>query len=382
MKALFCHDGPIEKRNNNEFFGIGFNDELFKRYKIISDEVNIAMRVHKNEDINFDKNKFLKLSSEYKVIECPNISSLKGQLLKKKNCYKILDEAIKKNDLIIIRLPSFIGNMAVDIAKKNNKPYLIELVGCPWDALWNRSLLGKIVAPILYFKTKRRVKKAPYVIYVTNNFLQKRYPTNGKSIGCSDVFLTSLKSTHKSFTKEKKIILGTLGSIDVKYKGQEYVIKAIPLLKNEGYNIEYQIAGSGNKKRLGKIAKYKGVDNNVKFIGTIKHDDVFKWLDDIDIYIQPSTTEGMPRALIEAMSRGCFCMGSNVGGIPELLNNNVCFKKRNSKEIANIIRNITIKNFINESKKNIKNASKFKLENLNKIRDDFYREFLKEVANE
>ena len=39
------------------------------------------------------------------------------------------------------------------------------------------------------------------------------------------------------------------------------------------------------------------------------------------VYIQPSRIEGLPRALIEAMSRGCACVGSSVGGIPELLNN-------------------------------------------------------------
>jgi len=42
-------------------------------------------------------------------------------------------------------------------------------------------------------------------------------------------------------------------------------------------------------------------------------------LDDVDIYIQPSRQEGLPRALIEAMSRGCPAVGSTAGGIPELL---------------------------------------------------------------
>jgi glycosyltransferase involved in cell wall biosynthesis len=43
------------------------------------------------------------------------------------------------------------------------------------------------------------------------------------------------------------------------------------------------------------------------------------WLDRIDIYLQPSRQEGLPRALIEAMARACPALGSTAGGIPELL---------------------------------------------------------------
>jgi len=43
------------------------------------------------------------------------------------------------------------------------------------------------------------------------------------------------------------------------------------------------------------------------------------WLDEIDIYLQPSLAEGLPRSLIEALSRGCPIIASRCGGIPELL---------------------------------------------------------------
>ena len=197
MNLLFCHDGPIERRDN-QYYGIGFNDELFERYTVIADHISIAIRVHDNIDTEFDYKKYLKLSDNYKVIECPNVSSIKGQI-NKKRCFDILDNAVKSADLIIIRLPSFIGNIAVDACKKNKKIFFVELVGCPWDALWNHSLFGKLVAPYMYIKTKDNIKNAPFVQYVTNYFLQHRYPTTGKSIGCSDVKLLE--------AQEKNIIL-------------------------------------------------------------------------------------------------------------------------------------------------------------------------------
>src|SRR5690606_35280766 len=48
--------------------------------------------------------------------------------------------------------------------------------------------------------------------------------------------------------------------------------------------------------------------------------EIFNFLDHIDIYIHPSLTEGLPRAVIEAMSRACPVLVSNAGGLPELVN--------------------------------------------------------------
>ena len=44
--------------------------------------------------------------------------------------------------------------------------------------------------------------------------------------------------------------------------------------------------------------------------------------DNIDVFIMPSLQEGLPRSMVEAMSRGCNVIGSRVGGIPELLDDN------------------------------------------------------------
>jgi len=47
--------------------------------------------------------------------------------------------------------------------------------------------------------------------------------------------------------------------------------------------------------------------------------EVAKWLDQLDVYLQPSYQEGLPRATIEALNRGLLVIGSTAGGIPELL---------------------------------------------------------------
>jgi glycosyltransferase involved in cell wall biosynthesis len=47
--------------------------------------------------------------------------------------------------------------------------------------------------------------------------------------------------------------------------------------------------------------------------------DVASWMQGIDIYINSSTSESFPNALLEAMACGCCVIGSSVGGIPELI---------------------------------------------------------------
>lgn len=386
MKVLFCHDGPLRKDENNNYYGLGHNDETFKRYYNIADDLAIAIRVHKILKSEGEMN-FSKITVKpFEVFECPNISSIKGLLLRRYDAKKLLKEAVLKSDYIVARLPSMIGFLAVDFAKKYNKPYLVEVVACPWDAFWNHSFLGKIVAPYMYISTKRRVKSANYVIYVTNEFLQKRYPTKGLNIGLSDVNLidTDEKVLEKRLDKinqtGEKVIIGTIAAVDVKYKGQQYIIEALGRLKKQGFtHLEYQLVGGGDKSYLESLAIKYDVFDQVKFLGTKSHNEVFEWLDSIDIYVQPSRQEGLPRALVEAMSRGLPAFGAKTGGIPELIDPNYIFSntKKNIEEICWIIL-LFINNkevMKNQAKRNYLESKKYDRDLIEKRRRIFFEKF-------
>lgn len=380
MNLLFCYDGPIVVDKKNNYYGVALNNKMFERYKVITDNITIAMRVNALQNLDVD-NRYSLISNEYKVVKLFNLSSLKGMIMNKKKDYNILKKEISCHDIIMIRLPSFIGFLAVQICKELNKKYCVEVVGCPLDAFWNYNFKGKVIAPYAYYKMRKSVKHAPFVQYVSNEFLQKRYPTQGKNIACSDVFIDEknidviLKLREKrinQFSNKNKIVLGTVAAVDVKYKGQQYVIKAINYLTNLGYNIEYQLVGGGNEEYLKKIAKRYKVDSKIKFLGLKPHDEVFTWLEQIDIYIQPSSTEGMCRALIEAMSRGCPCIVSNAGGNPELVNKNAVFKKKNVKSLINTVKFVINSNLNDFSKENILKSKCFYDNVLNEKRVNFY----------
>ena len=59
------------------------------------------------------------------------------------------------------------------------------------------------------------------------------------------------------------------------------------------------------------------------------HEQIYGCIKNIDVYIQLSITECLPRTLVEAMSCTCSVIGSSSGGIPELVSPEFVFKRKN-----------------------------------------------------
>lgn len=376
MKGLFCYDGPINCDEQGNYFGTVLNNNVFRRYFTIVDSLDIAIRVEKQKQNS--KASQITLDN-INIIPMPNVSSATG-IFNKKEATHVLEQNMEKADILFIRLPSFIGNIAVKLAKKLNKPYIVEMVGCPWDSLWNHSMKGKMIAPYMWRTTRQHLKDAKYVVYVTNEFLQNRYPTNGESVNCSNVELPQTEDSvldsriKKIHTSEEKIIIGTAAALNVRYKGQQYIIEAISKLKREGIKCEYQLVGWGDSSYLKEKAKQFKVEDCIKFVGTLPHEEVFSWIDNIDIYAQPSRQEGLPRALIEAMSRGCPAIGAKSGGIPELLEKEYVFsnKKTNIDEICSIIRSYNKEKMLKQAKRNFMEAKQYNKESIQKRRKSLF----------
>lgn len=375
MKVFFAHDHKLREKENKYFTVGGLRDSLTERYTQFCDELVICCRAVPEQ--KFDTKLFEIKNNKVRVLA---ISS--GSLILSSKALRIMEEEIKSSDAVIARLHSKIAEYAIHFARKYRIPYLVEMVGCPWDAYWNHSLFGKFVAPYMTYTTKREVLRAPYVVYVTKYFLENRYPTRGKWIACSDVELDSIDSDIlvKRLEKIKKsdknrLKIGTLAQVDVRYKGQEYVIKALSELNKRGKHYIYYLAGSGNTKYLQDIAKKYGVSQQVKFCGVIPHNHIFEWLDSIDFYIQPSKQEGLPRSLIEALSRACPAAGTKVGGIPELLDASYLFKKGNVSEIVSILDKLN-KDYLGKSAEtSFTKANEYQSNSIDDKRYKFYKSF-------
>lgn len=388
MKVAFFHDARLVYGGNGQIYSTGFTYSIWERYLSVFDSIIISTRMKIDDTIDSTIIKNMGLSSGPKVEFEPitEYNNNSDMILNRRAISSQIKKVLDECDCAIIRLPSTIGEIACVEAEKIKRPYLVEVVGCPFDSLWNHSLKGKLIAIPKYIITKRRVKKAPYAIYVTNEFLQRRYPCNGRIIGCSDVALTEFNDNIlnkridkiNNLQKDSKLIIGTVAAVDVRYKGQQFVIKAISELKKQGIsNVEYHLVGGGDNSYLKNIAKKYGVINEVKFLGPLPHQEIFEFLNNVDLYVQLSKQEGLPRAVVEAMSRGCPIIGSTAGGIPELIDKEFLVRPKDSKELSRkILELVRNKDLMKEqATRNYEKSKEYSKNILDIRREEFLKDF-------
>lgn len=129
------------------------------------------------------------------------------------------------------------------------------------------------------------------------------------------------------FAKVKRIeprsearVIGTVAVLEER-KGHRFLLEAAALLKQQGHRLIYRFAGEGSQKeRLQKMALELGLQE-VAFMGFVS--DIPSFLSSIDIFVLPSFYEGLGVAVIEAMAAGKPVVASAVGGIPELVEDQV-----------------------------------------------------------
>ena len=169
--------------------------------------------------------------------------------------------------------------------------------------------------------------------------------------------------------------------LEAKYKGFETALRALQIIKKDRNN-KYllEIVGGGNPSYINALVTEFGLENQVNIIGALSHPTgIFNWLDSVDIFIQPSKTEGMPRALIEAMSRACACIGSDAGEIPELLEFNHVHKKNDFKRLAQSIIELS-----NSTQMKLNSENKFhksKEYNKKRLDDKRHKFYIKSMNN-
>lgn len=297
------------------------------------------------------------------------------------------EKLIPSYDLVVLRVPSILAFQAADICRRKNIPYFAVVVGCVWDSFWNHGVEGKLLAPYMMKKMKMVVEKANYVSYVSERFLQSRYPCSCKCLAASDVTITDLtedillnrmRIIHNR--SENTIRLFTAAGLNVRYKGQQYVIRAVKYLNALGYNVEYTLAGTGDSSYLESVVANAGVSNQVNILGAVTHDEVIELMDKCDIYIQPSLQEGLPRSVVEALSRACPCLGTGAGGISELIDKKYQFIKKSPKSIANKIVEIWNEKTLSEmATENFQSSKKYVGDILEKKRVEYYQYLINDL---
>lgn len=392
MNLLFIQGGSRLKQaeNGRWFTDPNFTEEVWRRYMALCDHLTIVLRREKKTyTIEEATRRFNAIPEDPKVTVCAldDITSPKWNLVNpivKNRVRKELALVVAKCDKAIIRSCSFYTVECYKECVKQGKPYLLEVAGLVKEGLWYHSLAGKLSADYYERAFKKMAAASSHAIYVTEQALQQRYPSNGKMLGCSDVVLQpaddKLLKNRINRIKNRKpsdvIRVGTAAFLDVKWKGQENVIKALAVLRDKGItNIIYELIGMGKGKRLHELVDDLKLNNQVKFIGAKPHNEVFDWLDSIDVYVQPSYQEGLCRVIVEAMSRACPVVCSDIGGNFELIDRDFIFPCGDYNRLAELIEDM-MTNLESQAEINYNKSHHYQKESLDKKRNEFFLDFI------
>lgn len=376
MIIFFTHTHKFKCYNEQYYSTGGITDKVIKRYSNYCEKLIVGARC---ENISRENTcKYAKIEdTKFYFNEMDYNIQMFGQI---KN-------SVLSSNFIIARLPSLFGLIAVYYAKKCNKPIYVEIVGNAFEALWYHSLKGKLIALPSHLLTKLAVRNANFVSYITNDYLQKMYPTNKitqgglSNISIDDIFFTDsvLLNRITRIKRNKKITLGLIADLSIKYKGHKEALFVFSKLCQKYTNLELEFVGGGNSERICLLSKHLNIDDKVKIKGTIPNDLIFNWLDNIDIYLQPSKTEAHGRSVVEAMSRGCTVITSDVGGMRESIAKEFRFKLNDLNSFYNILDNVIMYSEIRiqQAYINYENAKKFKSSIIDSNRDNFFSSIIK-----
>mgnify|MGYP003669856252 CR=1 FL=1 len=349
MHVLFCHDTYYSKKRDGTVLSYGaFPYALWEgRFLPYFDSMTVIGR---KKNLHAQENGVVEISSGRNVdhILLPNIHAPIKRITKTTRIYKRIKEQVKRADAVIIRGPVEYGLMAARAARECGKPYAIEMSGCTYDKEFARGdVLHKIYAPLRHQRTRDMVRHADAVIYATESFLQARYPTLGKSQSAPNIEISSpsddvlTRRIERIESKPEHMSIGLIGHFANGLKGMDVALTALGLVKahcdanKDLPDIQFKVLGQGIAAQWKNLIYDNGLEGCVEFCGTIaRGDHVLEWLDGIDIYLQPSLHKGLPRSLIEAMSRACPSLSSDAGASHEVLDQKFIHPVGDSKILA------------------------------------------------
>jgi glycosyltransferase involved in cell wall biosynthesis len=248
-------------------------------------------------------------------------------LLKWRHVRKALKTCVGPKDAVILRVQSQIAAGIEPTLYRNRHPYALEVMCDPFAmfaAGCNDHLLRPLFQRMFYRQMRKQCSRATAVSYVTEQSLQRRYPPakNALTASYSNVEMPAAAyvSTARSFvSKPSPLNVISVASLDQPYKGIDVLIDAIKIAVVKGPELRLAVIGDG-VLRSQLESRANSLNGRVRFIGHVSSGaSIREYLDEAHLFVLPSRTEGLPRALIEAMARALPCVCSAVGGIPELL---------------------------------------------------------------
>lgn|GEM_PF-99111 len=101
-------------------------------------------------------------------------------------------------------------------------------------------------------------------------------------------------------------------------KGHRFLLRAVPAVLEQIPEAHIAVLGEGPERgNLEAIAQELGIEGHLSFPGF--RSDLDELWEEVDLFVLPSLSEGLPLVILEAMGAGVPCVATEVGGVPEVI---------------------------------------------------------------
>lgn len=358
-----------------------FAHSFWKRYLEVFERVSVVARVRPVASVPSD---WKRADGEgVSFVTLPYYIGPWQYFLRSRQVKRTVRNAVGVKDAVILRVSSQIATCLQPDLRKKGHPYAVEVVADPYDVFAPGSIkhpLRPYFRWMSWYQLKQECAKAFAAAYVTKQALQQRYPCINHEVGISDVVLpesTIVNEPRSKITEKHTLNLIFVGTLAQLYKAPDVLIKAVARCVEEGLDITLTIVGDGQYREELETQAAELIDQKrAFFLGQLPSGDAVRTqLDRADLFILPSHQEGLPRAMVEAMARALPCIGSTVGGIPELLSPEDMVPPNDVDALASKIREVVTdsERMLKMSIRNLETAKQYTDEILHEQRVAFYR---------
>ena len=285
---------------------------------------------------------------------------------------------VRRAGAVWVVSPGVVAGAATVLAVLARRPIVMNVVGDPSEAgrrgvtIHPLRSLARVVMPAVQ---RFGCRHANVVRYVASNPLQSRYPPGRecRTFVLSNVQVASVQPPREHLPSGT-FRLVTVGSLEQPYKGVEGLLEAMALLTGGDLEFSLTVVGGGRLKSHLRTRAEELAPGRVQFVGQIEPEVVQGLLREHDAFVLASFTEGLPRAMIEAMAQGLPCVGTAVGGVPDLLPPRWMCAPRDAVGLATLIRQVfeSDEEYVAASQHAVDIASKYSADALHTVLQDFH----------